>query len=415
MFDVFYISGACNGTLGQLEVMEQFARIKRLPPYVFNIVNELKAEARQRGEDIIDFGMGNPDQPTPDLIVDKLCEAARRPDTHRYSLSRGIPRLRRAICQWYADNYAVELDMEKEAIVTIGSKEGLAHLALAMVEAGDAVLVPNPSYPIHPYGFVIAGADIRHIPLVKGTDFFAELEEAIKNSWPKPKALVINFPSNPTAQCVDLDFLTRVVEIAREHGIWVIHDIAYADIVFDGYKAPSILQVPGAKEVAVEFFSLSKSYNMPGWRVGFMVGNHELVSALARMKSYLDYGMFTPIQVAAIVALEQGQEYVREIRDMYQARRDVLCDGLTSAGWEVEKPKATMFVWAEIPDQYKSMGSLEFSKKLLTDAKVAVSPGIGFGAYGDDHVRFSLIENEHRTRQAIRGIREMFRKDAKQN
>jgi alanine-synthesizing transaminase len=415
LFDVFYISGACNGTLGQLEVMEQFARIKRLPPYVFNIVNELKAEARQRGEDIIDFGMGNPDQPTPDLIVDKLCEAARRPDTHRYSLSRGIPRLRRAICQWYADNYAVELDMEKEAIVTIGSKEGLAHLALAMVEAGDAVLVPNPSYPIHPYGFVIAGADIRHIPLVKGTDFFAELEEAIKNSWPKPKALVINFPSNPTAQCVDLDFLTRVVEIAREHGIWVIHDIAYADIVFDGYKAPSILQVPGAKEVAVEFFSLSKSYNMPGWRVGFMVGNHELVSALARMKSYLDYGMFTPIQVAAIVALEQGQEYVREIRDMYQARRDVLCDGLTSAGWEVEKPKATMFVWAEIPDQYKSMGSLEFSKKLLTDAKVAVSPGIGFGAYGDDHVRFSLIENEHRTRQAIRGIREMFRKDAKQN
>ena len=395
--------------------MEQFARIKRLPPYVFNIVNELKAAARQRGEDIIDFGMGNPDQPTPEIIVEKLCEAARRPDTHRYSLSRGIPRLRRAICQWYAKNYDVDLDMETEAIVTIGSKEGLAHLALAMVESGDAVLVPNPSYPIHPYGFVIAGADIRHIPLVRGGDFFAELEEAIKNTWPKPKALVLNFPSNPTTQCVDIDFLARVIEICREHKIWVIHDIAYADIVFDGYKAPSILQVPGAKEVAVEFFSLSKSYNMPGWRVGFMVGNQELVSALARMKSYLDYGMFTPIQVAAIVALEQCENEVNEIRDMYQVRRDVLCEGLTSAGWEVEKPKATMFVWAEIPDQYKSMGSLEFSKKLLTEAKVAVSPGIGFGAYGDDHVRFSLIENEHRTRQAIRGIREMLRKDAQQN
>jgi alanine-synthesizing transaminase len=392
--------------------MEQFARIKRLPPYVFNIVNELKADARNRGEDIIDFGMGNPDQPTPDRIVEKLCEAAKRPDTHRYSLSRGIPRLRRAICQWYAKNYDVELDLETEAIVTIGSKEGLAHLALAMVEAGDAVLVPNPSYPIHPYGFVIAGADIRHIPLVKGGDFFAEIEEAIRNTWPKPKALVINFPSNPTTQCVDLEFLTRVVDIAREHNIWVIHDIAYADIVFDGYKAPSILQVPGAKEVAVEFFSLSKSYNMPGWRVGFMVGNQELVSALARMKSYLDYGMFTPIQVAAIVALEQCQDEVNEIRDMYQVRRDVLCEGLTAAGWPVEKPKATMFVWAEIPDRYKEMGSLEFSKKLLTDAKVAVSPGIGFGSYGDDHVRFSLIENEHRTRQAIRGIREMLRKDS---
>jgi alanine-synthesizing transaminase len=304
--------------------------------------------------------------------------------------------------------------METEAIVTIGSKEGLAHLALAMVEAGDAVLVPNPSYPIHPYGFVIAGADIRHIPLVKDGDFFAEIEEAIRNTWPKPKALVINFPSNPTTQCVDIDFLTRVVEVAREHNIWVIHDIAYADIVFDGYKAPSILQVPGAKDIAVEFFSLSKSYNMPGWRVGFMVGNQELVSALARMKSYLDYGMFTPIQVAAIVALEQCQDDVKAIRDMYQARRDVLCEGLTAAGWPVEKPRATMFVWAEIPDQYKSMGSLEFSKKLLTDAKVAVSPGIGFGSYGDDHVRFSLIENEHRTRQAIRGIREMLRKDAAQ-
>ena len=392
--------------------MEQFARIKRLPPYVFNIVNALKADARQRGEDIIDFGMGNPDQPTPKIIVDKLCEASRRPDTHRYSLSRGIPRLRKAICDWYKRKYDVDLDMDSEAIVTIGSKEGLAHLALATVEAGDAVLVPNPSYPIHPYGFVIAGADIRHIPLIKGGDFFAEIENAIKNSWPKPKMLVINFPGNPTTQSVDLDFLTRVVAIAQEHDIWVVQDIAYADIVFDGYKAPSILQVPGAKEIAVEFFSLSKSYNMPGWRVGFMVGNRELVSALARMKSYLDYGMFTPIQVAAIVALEQCDDEVEKIRHMYQVRRDVLCEGLNAAGWPVEKPKATMFVWAEIPDMYKEMGSLEFAKKLLQDAKVAVSPGIGFGEYGDDHVRFSLIENEQRTRQAVRGIREMFRRDS---
>jgi alanine-synthesizing transaminase len=392
--------------------MEQFARIKRLPPYVFNIVNALKAEARRRGEDIIDFGMGNPDQPTPQKIVDKLCEAAQRPDTHRYSLSRGIPRLRKAICDWYKRKYDVDLDMDTEAIVTIGSKEGLAHLALATVESGDAVLVPNPSYPIHPYGFVIAGADIRHVPLVKDVDFFSEIENAIKNSWPKPKMLVINFPGNPTTRCVDLDFLKRVVDIAMEHEIWVVHDIAYADIVFDGYKAPSILQVPGAKNIAVEFFSLSKSYNMPGWRVGFMVGNRDLVSALARMKSYLDYGMFTPIQVAAIVALEQCDDEVEKIRDMYQVRRDVLCEGLNSAGWHVEKPRATMFVWAEIPEQYKHMRSLEFSKKLLNDAKVAVSPGIGFGEYGDDYVRFSLIENEQRTRQAVRGIREMFRKDA---
>jgi alanine-synthesizing transaminase len=391
--------------------MEQFARIKRLPPYVFNIVNALKAEARQRGEDIIDFGMGNPDQPTPQLIVDKMCEAAQRPDTHRYSLSRGIPRLRKAICDWYKRKYDVDLDMESEAIVTIGSKEGLAHLALATVEAGDAVLVPNPSYPIHPYGFVIAGADIRHVPLVKGGDFFAEIEKAIKNSWPKPKMLVINFPGNPTTQCVDLEFLTRVVAIAKEHNIWVVHDVAYADIVFDGYKAPSILQVPGAKDIAVEFYSLSKSYNMPGWRVGFMVGNNELVSALARMKSYLDYGMFTPIQVAAIVALEQCDDEVVKIRYLYQHRRDVLCEGLPAAGWAVEKPKATMFVWAEIPEIYKEMGSLEFAKKLLQEAKVAVSPGIGFGEYGDDHVRFSLIENEQRTRQAVRGIREMLRRD----
>jgi len=393
-------------------LIEDFPRIKRLPPYVFNIVNELKAKARARGEDIIDFGMGNPDQPTPQHIVDKLTEAAQRGDTHRYSISKGIPRLRRAICTWYKNRYDVELDQDSEAIVTIGSKEGLAHLALATVGPGDAVLVPNPSYPIHPYGFVIAGADIRHVPMTDGVDFFNELEKAIKDSWPKPKMLVMNFPGNPTTQCVELEFFEKVVAIAKEHQIWVIHDLAYADIVFDGYKAPSIMQVPGAKEVAVEFFTLSKSYNMPGWRVGFMVGNEKLVGALARMKSYLDYGMFTPVQVAAIAALEGPQECVKEICDMYQVRRDALCSGLNSIGWAVEPPKATMFVWAPIPEQYRHMGSLEFAKKLLKEAKVAVSPGIGFGDYGDDHVRFGLIENEHRTRQAIRGIRDMLRKDA---
>jgi alanine-synthesizing transaminase len=392
-------------------MMDDFPRIKRLPPYVFNIVNELKAKARARGEDIIDFGMGNPDQPTPQHIVDKLIETVQRGDTHRYSLSRGIPRLRRAICNWYKTRYDVDLDFDKEAIVTIGSKEGLAHLALATVGPGDAVLVPNPAYPIHPYGFVIAGADIRHVPLVPGVDFFAELDKAIKDSWPKPKMLVLNFPCNPTAQCVELDFFEKVVAIAREHQIWVVHDLAYADIAFDGYVAPSILQVPGAKEVAVEFFTLSKSYNMPGWRVGFMCGNEKLVAALARMKSYLDYGMFTPIQVAAISALEGPQQCVRDIAAMYQNRRDALCEGLNAIGWAVEKPKASMFVWVPIPEHYRHLGSLEFSKKLLEQAKVAVSPGIGFGQYGDDHVRFGLIENEHRTRQAVRGLREMFRKD----
>jgi alanine-synthesizing transaminase len=388
-----------------------FPRIKRLPPYVFNIVNELKAKARSRGEDIIDFGMGNPDGATPRHIVDKLCEAAQREDTHRYSVSRGIPRLRRAICQWYQRRFDVALDMDKEAIVTIGSKEGLAHLALATVEKGDAVLVPNPTYPIHPYGFVIAGADIRHVPLAPGIDFFAELERSIKNAWPKPKMLVLNFPANPTAMCVDLQFFEKVIAIAKEHGIWVIHDLAYADIVFDGYVAPSILQVPGAKDVAVEFFTLSKSYNMPGWRVGFMCGNEKLVAALARLKSYLDYGMYTPIQIAAILALEGPQDCVEDIRLTYQNRRDVLCHGLFSAGWIVDKPKATMFVWARIPEAYRHLGSLEFSKKLLNEAKVAVSPGIGFGEYGDEYVRFGLIENEHRTRQAIRSIRELLRHD----
>lgn len=389
----------------------EFQRIKRLPPYVFNIVNDLKAQARARDEDIIDFGMGNPDQPTPPHIVEKMVAATQRGDTHRYSVSKGIWRLRQAICTWYQNRYDVELDKDSEAIVTIGSKEGLAHLAMATLGPGDTVLVPNPAYPIHPYGVVIAGADIHHVPLIPGVDFFEELEKAIRETWPRPKMLILNFPANPTTQCVELEFFEHVVAIAREHNIWVVHDLAYADIVFDGYRAPSILQVPGAKEIAVESFSLSKSYNMPGWRVGFMCGNTTLITALARMKSYLDYGMFTPIQVAAIEALEGPQECVGEIRDTYMRRRDVLCEGLNNLGWQVEKPKATMFVWAAIPEPYREMGSLEFCKKLLHDAKVAVSPGVGFGHYGDDHVRFGLIENQHRTRQALRGIRAMLRKD----
>lgn len=391
--------------------MEQFHRISRLPPYVFNIVNELKAKARAAGEDIIDFGMGNPDQPTPRHIVDKMVEATIRENTHRYSVSKGVPRLRKAICSWYKKRFDVDLDPETQAIVTIGSKEGLAHLTLATLGPGDVVLVPNPAYPIHPYGVVIAGADLRHVPLVPGVDFFEELHKAIIDSWPRPKMLVLNFPANPTTQCIELEFFEKIIEVAREYSIWVVHDIAYADIVFDGYKAPSILLVKGATDVAVEFFSLSKSYNMPGWRVGFMCGNEQLVSALTRIKSYLDYGMFTPIQVAAITALEGPQDCVQEICDTYKSRRDVLCDGLASAGWPVEKPRATMFVWAPIPERYRAMGSLEFAKKLLADAKVAVSPGIGFGQHGDDHVRFSLIENEHRTRQAIRGIRDMLKRD----
>ncbi|MHB1232591.1 MAG: alanine transaminase [Burkholderiales bacterium] len=391
--------------------MEPFSRIKRLPPYVFNITGELKAAARKRGEDIIDFGMGNPDQPTPQHIVDKLIESAQRGDTHRYSVSKGIPRLRRAISTWYKTRYDIDINPDTEAIVTIGSKEGIAHLALATLDKGDIVLVPNPSYPIHIYGPVIAGADIHHIPMKSGIDFCDEMEKAIKSSFPKPKMLILNFPSNPTTQCVDLPFFEKVVGICLEHGILIVHDIAYADIVFDGYKAPSILQVPGAKEIAVEFFTLSKSYNMPGWRVGFMVGNKELVAALARIKSYHDYGTFTPIQVASILALEGPQDCVEDIRLMYQTRRDALCKGLDSIAWEIEIPKATMFVWAPIPEPYKAMGSLEFSKKVLLDAKVAVSPGVGFGEFGDDHVRFSLIENESRTRQAIRGLKEMFKKD----
>ena len=391
---------------------DHFRRIERLPPYVFNIIGDLKQQARAAGEDIIDFGMGNPDQPTPDHIVEKMVETAHRGDTHRYSQSKGIPRLRKAICDWYERRYSVSLDPQSEAIVTLGSKEGLAHLALATTGPGDAILVPNPSYPIHPYGFVISGADIRHVPMGENEDdFFAELEKAIHNSWPRPKMLVLNFPSNPTAHCVELEFYERVIKIAREHSIWVVQDLAYADLCYDGYVAPSILQVEGAKDVAVEFFSMSKSYNMPGWRVGFCCGNKVLVGALARIKSYLDYGMFTPIQVAAIAALEGDQTCVAEITAMYQSRRDVLCEGLNAAGWPVTPPKATMFVWAKIPEFYREMGSLEFGKKLLADARVAVSPGVGFGEYGEDYVRFGLIENEHRTRQAIRSIKRMIKTD----
>ena len=391
--------------------MEEFARIKRLPPYVFNVTGELKLAARRRGEDVIDFSMGNPDQPTPRHIVDKLIETVQRPDTHGYSVSKGIVRLRRAICTWYKTRYKVELDPDSEAIVTIGSKEGIAHLALATLDTGDTVLVPNPSYPIHIYGPVISGADIRHVPMSPDVDFFEAVERAFKDSYPKPKMLIVNFPSNPTTQCVDLAFFERLVALAREHHVYIVHDLAYADIVFDGYQAPSIMQVPGAREIAVEFFTMSKSYNMAGWRVGYMVGNRELVTALARMKSYHDYGTFTPIQVASIVALEGPQDCVETVRRLYQGRRDVMCSGLKAMGWNVEVPKATLYLWAPIPGPYRKLGSLEFSKKLLADAKIAVAPGIGFGHYGDNHVRFALIENEARSRQALRGIRDMFRKD----
>jgi alanine-synthesizing transaminase len=382
-----------------------FPRVNQLPPYVFDEIGTLKAAARKAGEDIIDFGMGNPDQPTPDNIVEKLRESVLKPSTHRYSQSKGIPRLRKSICDWYERNYSVTLDPDSEAVVTMGSKEGLGHLALATLDKGDAVLVPNPSYPIHPYGFVIAGADIRHVPIGEGIDFFAELENAVKNSFPKPKMLVLNFPGNPSTECVDIEFFEKIVKFAKEHEIWIVQDLAYADICFDDYKAPSILQVKGAKDVAVEFFTLSKSYNMPGWRVGFCCGNKDLLAALSRIKSYFDYGLFTPIQVAAIKALDEGDENVENIRLMYQSRRDVLVSGLNSAGWKVESPKATMFLWAKIPSTLRSLGSLEFSKKLLAEAQVAVSPGIGFGEYGEGYVRFSLIENEHRTRQAVRNIK----------
>ncbi|MFZ3065717.1 MAG: alanine transaminase [Nitrospirota bacterium] len=388
--------------------MEEFARIKRLPPYVFSIVTNMKIEARKRGEDIIDLGMGNPDMPTPKHIVDKMVEATKNPRNHHYSASRGITKLRHAISAWYKRRYNVDIDPETEAIVTIGAKEGLSHLALAIVSPGDVALSPSPTYPIHPYSVIIAGGEVRSIPLRKDSDFFEDMISAYKQTLPRPKLLIISFPHNPTTAVVDLDFFKKVVEFAKENNLIVIHDIAYADIVFDGYKAPSLLEVPGAKDVGVEFFSLSKSYSMAGWRVGFCVGNKNIVYALTRIKSYLDYGMFQPIQIASIIALNGPQDCVSEITEIYKSRRDALVDGLQRVGWNIEKPKATMFVWAEIPEKYKKMGSIEFAKFILKEAKVAVSPGIGFGEYGDDFVRFALVENEQRIKQAVKGIRKVL-------
>lgn len=384
---------------------EEFPLIRRLPPYVFAIVNELKMKARTRGEDIIDLGMGNPDQPTPQHIVDKLIEASKNPRNHRYSASRGIPKLRIAICDWYKRNYKIELDPETEAIATIGSKEGISHLMLSILASGDVVVVPSPTYPIHSYSVIIARGDVKSVPLTKDINFIEAMEKAVKEIWPKPKVLMISFPHNPTTSVVDLNFFKEIYEFARDFGLIVVHDFAYADLCFDGYRAPSFLEVPGAKEIGVEFFSLSKSYNMPGWRVGFMVGNPKIISALGRIKSYLDYGIFQPVQIAAISALNGPQECVDQIRETYRSRRDKLIEGLSRAGWEIPKPKGTMFVWAEIPDRFKDMGSLEFSKLLIEKAKVAVSPGVGFGSYGEGYVRLALVENEQRIMQAVRGIR----------
>ncbi len=382
------------------------SRINRLPPYVFAEVNNLKMQARRQREDIIDLGMGNPDMPTPSHIVEKLCEAAKNPKNHRYSASRGITQLRMAICEWYKRRFNVDLDPETEAVVTIGSKEGLSHLALAIIEPGDVAITPTPAYPIHPYSVIIAGGEVRSVPIVYGVDFFAEIEKAYKTSWPRPKLLIVNFPHNPTTMVVDgLTLFKKIVDFAKENKLIVIHDFAYADLVFDGYRAPSILEVPGAKDVCVEFFSMTKSYSMAGWRVGFCVGNREIVGILTRIKSYLDYGMFQPIQIASIVALRGNQDCVEEIRRTYESRRNVLISGLQKAGWYVEPPRATMFVWAQIPEQFRKMGSLEFSKFLLREAKVAVSPGIGFGEGGEGYVRFALVENEHRIRQAVKGIK----------
>ncbi|GAB6062913.1 aminotransferase class I/II-fold pyridoxal phosphate-dependent enzyme [Deferrisoma palaeochoriense] len=389
-----------------------FHRIQRLPPYVFKVVDDLKMEARRRGEDIVDLGMGNPDRPTPPHIVTKLVEAAQKPRNHRYSVSRGIYKLRLAMANWYERRYGVALDPETEVCVTLGAKEGLAHLVMAILAPGDVAFVPNPTYPIHSYSVVLADGDLRAIELGEGGDEFLErLEREIKNVWPRPKLLILNFPQNPTTQVADLGFFEKVVAFCRENRILLIHDLAYADICFDGYRAPSILQVPGAKDVAVEFTSLSKSYNMAGWRVGFCVGNPAMVNALTRIKSYLDYGMFQPIQIASVIALDETpDEVVQEIAEVYRVRRDKLVEGLHRAGWPVEKPKATMFVWAPIPEPFREMGSLEFAKLLLREAKVAASPGLGFGQYGDGHVRFALVENEHRIQQAVHGIRGMMRR-----
>ncbi len=391
--------------------MAQFNRIKRLPPYVFAIVNALKIEARRKGEDIIDLGMGNPDLPAPKHVIDKLCEAAQNPKNHRYSASKGITQLRVAITEWYKRRYDVDIDPEKEAVVSIGSKEGLSHLVLATVQPGDVVMTPAPAYPIHPYGVIIAGGEVTSVPIGPGIDHFEEMENAFKKTWPRPKMLIINFPHNPTTEVVEgLDFFTKVVDFAKENNIIVIHDFAYADLVFDGYKPPSFLQVPGAKDVGVEFFSMTKSYSMAGWRVGFCVGNREIVGALTKIKSYLDYGMFNPIQIASIVALRGPQDCVSEYVKVYRSRRNVLVKGLNNAGWPIEPPKATMFAWARIPEPFRKMGSLEFCKFLLKEGGVAVSPGVGFGEGGDEYVRFALVENEHRIRQATKGIKKALQK-----
>ncbi len=388
--------------------MTRFARLDRLPPYVFATVNELKMECRRAGEDIIDMGMGNPDLCTPPHIVEKLVEAAAKPHNHRYSASMGITRLRGAIADWYRRRFEVDIDPEREAIVTIGVKEGMSHLVLVTIRPGDVVFTPTPTYPIHPYSAIIAGGDVRGVPVGPGNDFFDNLIEATRQTWPKPKILIISYPHNPTTEVVEADFFDKIVAYAKEHDIMVIHDFAYADLTFDGYQAPSFLQARGARDVGVEFFSLSKSYSMPGWRVGFCVGNEEIISALKRIKSYLDYGIFQPIQIASIIALNEEQRCVAEIRDTYRERRDALIAGLGRIGWEIRAPKGTMFVWARIPEQFRHMGSVEFSKFLIREAKVAVSPGLGFGSYGDDFVRFALIENTMRINQAVRGIRPLL-------
>jgi alanine-synthesizing transaminase len=388
--------------------MLKFSRLNRLPPYVFTTVNQIKMDARHAGEDIVDLGMGNPDMPTPKHIVDKLIEASRKGHNHRYSASMGITKLRMAISDWYKRRYDVDIDPQTEAIVTIGAKEGISHLVLVTIRPGDVVFSPNPTYPIHPYSAIIAGGDVRGIPLGPEQDFFENLLAATKQTWPRPKMLIISFPHNPTTEVVDLGFFEKIVDYAKEHGIMVIHDLAYADLVFDGFVAPSFLQVPGAKDVGVEFFSLSKSYNMPGWRVGFCVGNPEIVGALRRIKSYLDYGIFQPIQIASIIALNGPQDCVKKTVETYRKRRDTLIKGLNRIGWPVKSPLGTMFVWAKIPEQHIKMGSVEFSKMLIRKAKVAVSPGLGFGEYGDDYVRFALIENEMRTNQAVRGLRNIM-------
>ncbi len=383
----------------------EFERIKRLPPYTLGVVVAMMTEARKKGEDIINLGMGNPDIPTPPHIIAKLKEAVQKGKNHRYSVSRGIPKLRGAICHWYKRNYGVELDPDSEAIATIGAKEAISHLMLAATMPGDVVIVPNPTYPIHTYSVVIAGAELRSIAFEEESQFFMDLEKTVKDCWPKAKFLTISFPANPTTRVVDLTFFEKIISFAREYKLMVIHDFAYADLVFDGYHAPSILQVKGAKDVAVEIYSLSKGYSMPGWRMGFLVGNKDLVYALTRIKSYLDYGQFAPIQIASTVALDGPQHYVNEIREIYRVRRDILCEGLTRMGWSIEKPKGTMFVWAKIPDSFSKLKSLEFSKLLLQKAGVAVSPGLGFGERGDQHVRFALVENEKRIRQAVIGIK----------